>query len=233
MAWSLLTPTDTDKIRAGDDKIRELKADIESCLSGEHSFPVLESAPVCYHKIPSGDVASMPAAGVAGRWYLVTDLTAYGDYVIFRDSGSAWVALTDIQPFPSGAISFFVQATPPTGWTRSAAADDRMLRVNSAAGGGTWGAWGITIAASDHAHGHGSVTDSGSVDASGVHNLTPTLTFGKAASGGYEVVQYSTGIGHTGSAHTHTVEDNAFNHGHSIASTWKPAYVDIIMATKA
>lgn len=226
MTWSLLTPGDTDRVRQGDDAIREMKDDIEDALLVEHSFPVNSGAPVCYHAIPAGTTAARPAAsaGTAGRWYYNTDTGT-----IQRDNGTSWDELTTISPFEAGTYVFFCQTTPPSGWTRSTAQDDRLLRVNSSAGGGTGGAWGVTIAAETFAHTHGGTTDSQNLDQADAHSILNAIDTGKTTGTG---TIYDSTIGHTGSSHTHTIGSDNYTHGHTVASSWKPAYKDVIMATK-
>ncbi len=47
--------------------------------------------------------------------------------------------LTGVDPFPSGTVMIFYQASAPTGWTKSTTNNDKALRVVSGTGGGTGG----------------------------------------------------------------------------------------------
>jgi hypothetical protein len=223
MTWSLTTPGDTDAIRAGDDKIREFKDDLEDALSEEHSFPINGANPACYHNLPSGTTAARPVAatGKAGRWYYNTTTGT-----IQRDNGTSWDDLTDGVVIESGTVMFFCQTTPPSGWTRSTSINNRMLRVVTGSGGGTGGEATITFAAENFPHAHGGTSGSGTFPSGHSGNMTKT---------GYESVYPDTGLiisSHTDNgSHVHSIENNNWNHGHTIEG-WTPKYKDLIMAIK-
>lgn len=97
-----------------------------------------------------------------------TDLTAYwhtGDKVDF-DPFDAYAdndAYNLGNLMPSGTVMVFGQASAPSGWTKIATTNDRMLRIVSGAGGGTGGTQlassGVTLththtlaAVADHTH---------------------------------------------------------------------------------
>lgn len=224
MAWDITKPLDNGPVRTGDDFIRELKSDLELAISLEHSFPINSADPHGYHNIPYGTTAERPA-GVTGQWYYNTTTST-----IQRYSGSAWVDLTDSNYLPAGTIMIFCQTSAPTGWTRKTTINDRMLRaVTGATGGATGGAWGVTIAAANHAHDHGAATDSKSF--STAHGGGTGMTATDAGYGNDMAVYGTVSHNETG-AHTHTVSSDNFNHGHTILSTWKPKYKDVILAEK-
>lgn len=223
MTWDVTKPLDAGPIRTGDDFIRELKADLETAISEEHSFPVDSGSPHGYHNIPSGTTAARPA-GATGQWYYNTTTGT-----IQRYSGTAWVDLTDSNYLPSGTVMVFCQTAAPTGWTRLTTINDSMLRaVVGATGGATGGAWGMTIAAADFVHDHGGATSSVSFSTS--HPGGTNTLKGINSAGQYP--EYGTIIHTASGAHTHTIANATFNHGHTILSTWKPKYKDVILAEK-
>ena len=52
--------------------------------------------------------------------------------------------LTGVDPFPSGTVMVFYQASAPTGWTKSTSHNDKALRVVSGNGGGNGGTHDLT-----------------------------------------------------------------------------------------
>lgn len=135
--------------------------------------------------------------------------------------------------FTSGTTIVFYQTTAPTGWTQITSINDRMLRVVSSGGGGSGGDWttaSVSVTINGHAitvaempaHSHplssvycqdlnyGSLGNQSLV----VENITssPCTTLTASSVGG-------------GAAHTHgaTVTGN---------SSWRPAYVNVIIASK-
>lgn len=160
---------------------------------------------------------------------------------------------------PSGTKMVFYQATAPTGWTQDTSINDRVLRVVSGEGGGTGGSWIIsglsTESAGSHSHTVNSHTHSTpdhthtlATDAN-VNYWTRDSDRRVTLFSGYlhvanhssdpskeaTLVKSSTtsgGGGTTGSASPGT--DSQGSHTHTISSdgSWKPPYLDIIIATK-
>lgn len=90
MSWDVSTPPDSESIRSGASRIRELKTDLVSAFGTEFSFPggVLAS-PVLIYTPKYGSTASRPAFGNAGRLYINSDTLT-----IQRDTGAAWADIT-------------------------------------------------------------------------------------------------------------------------------------------
>lgn len=162
--------------------------------------------------------------------------------------------------FPSGTTTVFIQASAPTGWTKSATHNDKTLRIVSGSGGGYGGSAGFTNAWSSVAlsgsvgnhtltaaempsHTHTGTTGNGS--ASHQHTTFDWDGSYVAVNGGSSVVcptaaGIGTGLtGAAGSGHTHSFtsgsagSDGAHNHTLSVNSfTVSPYYVDAIICVK-
>jgi hypothetical protein len=138
-------------------------------------------------------------------------------------AGMTAVIQTQSPEFASGTALLFPQAAPPSGWTIDATINDRVIRVNSAAGAGTGGSWtisGLTVGnttltlAQTPAHSH-TVTAAQEGTA-----VSATGGSGKSyASDGSRTTNSQGG----GGSHTHTLASDA---------VWRPLYYDVIRATK-
>ena len=141
--------------------------------------------------------------------------------------------------FQSGVKMIFCLATAPGGWTQDTSVDDKVLRVVSGVGGGTGGSW-------DHATGLGmnnqgshshTITSGGTHDHSG---HVPTDVVYHKGQGTYPGTSWafsnhghhSIVVGAAGS-HNHSTYSNG-GHTHTMSSdgSWRPSYVDIIIAVK-
>lgn len=169
-----------------------------------------------------------------------------GSYLV--GNGAAWVAKAtgnaagelvvqeDIykHSFGTGTKLVAFQAVAPTGWTQDVTQNDKVLRVVSAAGGGTGGSWtisGITV------DGHAVTTAE-----MPVHTHTPrrystgsggpaAINIGIRSVDG--IVDDSDGtIQNVNLATTSAGSGSAHNHNLSFGSAWRPAYIDVIVITK-
>lgn len=138
MTWDITTPTGNEAISNGDDRIRELKSDIQTALRGnttdglEAKFPGADTAsPVFRYRGLKGTNAARPASGNYGL-YVNTDRNS-----LQRDNGSSWEDIATL--LPAGTKMIFYQAAAPTGWTKQTTQDDKALRVVSGVTGGTAG----------------------------------------------------------------------------------------------
>lgn len=163
MTWDVTTPAGSDAVSQGDDKIREFKVDIQAALKANDAtlgdagaFPGASTAAPKYHyRGLKGTTAQRPAAGNYGL-YVNTDTAT-----IQRDNGTTWedVATTPAYagPIPAGTKMPFYQSIAPTGWTIDASVNDRFVRIVSAAGGVTGGAFSnLSHTHTGGAHTHGS-----------------------------------------------------------------------------
>lgn len=179
MTWDATTPANSESEKLGDNRIREVKSDIQTGLQTECVFPGPDPVnnPVCRAKILKGATADRPSAVAAyeGRWYYNTDTKT----IQRIDSSPAWASITAAQNMiPSGSVMIFYQASPPAGWAQitDAGTMDRALRVSSGTGGGTGGSDGISAAPS-HIHGTPQFTSGGIKGITGTTNLPHTHSY--------------------------------------------------------
>lgn len=121
-----------------------------------------------------------------------------------------------------GTRTVFHQAAAPTGWTLDSSINDRVLRVSDTAGGGTGGSWTISgISVNGHAL---------TIDEMPAHTHRQGITF-PGPSGGVPGPNLAAGedIGETSS----TGGGQAHDHDLTIGNSWRPAYTDVIVCTRA
>lgn len=151
MTWDTTTPPGSEARSQGDDRIRELKVDIQGSLRGQAAtgieaiFPGSDTAnPVFRYRGLKGATGARPASGQYGLFF-DTSRNA-----LQRDNGATWDDVATM--IPAGTAMVFYQASAPTGWT-AVAVNDKFLRVVTA--GGTGGTTGGSVAASTSlAHTH-------------------------------------------------------------------------------
>lgn len=166
-------------------------------------------------------------------------VTAVGDVIVFvSEGGGNWrcksypltIAKADslYARFPSGTTRLaFFQAAAPTGWTIDATLNDKLIRIDSTAGGGIGGGWAIsglvtTIAgwaltiAQMPAHTHRVGGDA----------TAPAISLYASQTNTFNNNNITTTSEGGGLAHTHagsTTIGDGF---------WRPAYVNAIICTK-
>lgn len=180
MVWDITTPLGTESKSQGDDRIRELKTDIQTALRADEAtgteaiFPGSDtSSPVYRYRGLKGTTAARPAAGQYGLYVNETLNT------IQRDNGSSWVDVATL--IPSGTVMCFFQAAVPTGWTQVTTQNDKVLRVVSSTGGGSGGtiATSTTLAHTHTVAAHTHTVSDHTHDISHTHELDyATSTFG-------------------------------------------------------
>jgi len=235
MTWDTTTPLGSESILNGDNRIRELKTDIQTALRGnaadgdEAKFPGSDTAnPVFRYRGLKGTTAARPTAGQYGLYMNETLNT------IQRDNGSAWVDVATL--IPSGTKMAFYQASPPVGWT-AVAVNDKFMRVVTS--GGTGGTTGGTVAASTSlahthttgdftltttempAHTHAQIGSSG--DGVGANNYLDTVV--EDPGDGSHGITSAEVTGSTGSGAAH-------NHGVTGSALGAFAYADFCVGTK-
>ena len=121
--------------------------------------------------------ATEPATPYAYMFWVDTSV---GQLKVRNGSNTGWIALGDItlanlghltSYFPAGTKLIFYQASPPTGWTKDTANNDKALRVVSGGGGGTGGTHNLSSPPST-AHTHDLGSHYHAAPASGPHALT-------------------------------------------------------------
>lgn len=206
MTWDATLPLGTEAISNGDDRIRELKTDIQTSLRGNTSegteaiFPGSDTAnPVFRYRGLKGTTGARPSAGQYGLYFNTTR------NVLQRDNGSSWDDIGTM--IPATTVCVFFQSAAPTGWTQVNSHNDKIIRVVSGTGGGSGGSTAFTScwtasttgAEASHTHlvsgdsGDGNVTGAGALfDAGAIpHRHTISITSGAGSSHSHSVTAYA------------------------------------------
>lgn len=166
-------PAGAEPVAQGDDHLRLLKQTIQN------SFPNLNAAMTAgwLPSTPTGDVAATNVqaaiAELAAEKLALAGGTMTGFITLHANPTSALHAATkqyaDNASFPSGTRLLFAQAAAPSGWTQITddTANNRMLRVQTGAGGGVAGTSDPTLMNVVPAHSHNFT--SGNVSADHTH----------------------------------------------------------------
>lgn len=170
------------------------------------------------------------AAGGAGQIHLASDtdlsLTDDEHSILLQRIGADWfeVARTQLSA-PTGTKMLFYQASPPPGWTQDTSVNDKVLRVVSGSGGGSGGSWtfsGLTVnnfsLTTTYIPAHSHVYLRGGA---------ASTTVSPSGSTGPVLINYV-------STSTNIDGGSGFGHNHSTShdGNWRPAYIDVIAATK-
>lgn len=190
------------------------------------------------------------ATGVACRLIAqtVNDMGSAASASAASAASAAASAAVATNLLPTGTKLLFAQAAAPTGWTQIATdlADNRMLRVVKAAGGGSGGSHSPILNDVVPSHTHSFTT--GIESASHSHGVSDPghahYTLGQYGGGGsgvpgggngtgsyaYYTSSSGTGIsiGTQSANHTHSGTTN----GGSSATNWQPRYLDLILCSK-
>lgn len=190
MVWNTATPLGTESKSLGDDRIRELKTDIQTALRADAAdgteaiFPGSDTSnPVFRYRGLKGSTIARPTAGEGGLYFNETKNT------IERDNGSGWVEVGTY--IPSGTVMLFFQAAAPTGWTKVTTQNDKVMRVVSGAGGGAGGSIATstglahTHTVDSHTHTYSGTTSgtAGQITDAGVNAATTAPTHTHTFSG--------------------------------------------------
>jgi hypothetical protein len=121
---------------------------------------------------------------------------------------------------PTTTVMCFFQAAAPTGWTQVVTQNDRLLRVVSGAGGGIGGSWTISGVSVD---GHQlTIAEMPAHDHDYIKNPSAARS-GGGVNGGSTNPTVQTSM--TGGNGSHA-------HGLSHDGVWRPAFIDMIIASK-
>lgn len=232
MTWDITTPAGSEAKSNGDNRIRELKEDIQTSLRAddadgdEAKFPGSDTSnPIYRYRGLKGTTAARPTAGQYGL-YFDTD-----KQVLYRDNGSSWDAIGD--NIESGTKMVFYQAAVPTGWTQDTSHDDKTLRVVSGSGGGSGGTHAMSDGLS-HSHTVASHTHSIANEAAHTHAISEeagAATLLGSGSSTYTGTHDHTGLTGSDGDHDHGGATGAASPG---TSTDAPTlqYVDVVLGTK-
>lgn len=230
-ATFLSTPQDTEDESLGAQRIRDTKASfgerfvIDHSLAGDgndgkHTFVTLRVAgqTTAFVIDPTdGRVFAADVLGVTELFYQdsvgnVTQLTSNGDIPV-------------PPTFPANTQMVFVQAAPPAGWTLQTGIDDRVLRVNNATSGNTGGTWTI---GSFVVQGHTLTTNE-----MPTHSHTQNLGQGSGSGPSAWNIQPGGSVQSAGLTTDSTGGGQAHSHGITNDGSWRPAYVDVLLAFKS
>jgi hypothetical protein len=220
------TPPGTEDRSLGDDRIRELKRAINDI------FGIPDATNI------NNALMAVTASGLRSTYYqdAGSDPVVAGE--IRRNAGNlryhtGTQVVTLGEAFPSGTRMVFDQDTPPTGWTRDTAIDDRVVRIVSGARvhGGSWTISGLSNS-SEPNHQH-----TGSLDFATQGTPPAGSCWVGLRSDPYMRFSTSgtfTGQGETVPARTFTTAA-AGGHTHTISSdgSWRPPTRDMIVAVKS
>lgn len=225
-------PADTDEIKYGAGKIRELKAAINERAIVEHDWRAtgkhLPGKTSCLY---TGTTTEINALTGMSEGAIAYDETL-GKLKMY--TASAWTALA-LGAFPAGTKMLFYQDTAPTGWTIQNTLNDKLVFITkgSVAGGQTGGAV--------HSTGSWTITGfGGSVDGHALtiaelapHNHTTDAAGNVGPHGEYTpyaagyVAGSVTGTTGSGAAHVHTISSALTQNG-----AWRPAAYNCIICAK-
>lgn len=237
MVWDITTPLGSDAASLGDDKIRELKTDVQTALRGaasdgtEAKFPGSDTAnPTYRYRGLKGTTGARPAFGDYGL-YMNTTLNT-----IQRDSGTAWENVATL--IPSGTVMVFYQAAAPVGWTQVVTQNDKALRVVSGGTGGTAGGTDSIASPPTHIHATSSHTLTEAQMPAHTHSLVVSGSSGVVAVQNGGPNQGISGGGPGGGSWSQQVSasagsSNSHDHGNVSATTgFSPAYINVLIASK-
>lgn len=234
----LATPADTEDADLGAERIRDTKAAVGERLAINHSLngdtndgkhvyvdllaQAVSSGGTLYpwQPLDSGDGAVFAAADAGGTTQLYY-IDSNGVVIQLTSAG----AIAAVSPIPSGTRSFFQQAAAPSGWVLDNTITDQVIRVNTGTPFGAGGSWTITGATVGNTT---LTTDQIPAHTHGVPNVPTTFS---ASMGAFQGSSngYISGVAtsyNTGGSQPHS-------HGFTNDGTWRPAYIDCIVAVKS
>ena len=145
-----------------------------------------------------------------------------GGYRFTNLSGAVTTTTSDmnnVAPLASGTKMIFYQSAAPTGWTQDASVNDRVLRVISSgtvSSGGSWTISGISV-------------DSHVLTVDEMPSHSHSIGYNSGDPGGPNTLISASGSSNvTGT----TGGDQGHSHGLTVGSSWRPAYIDVIIATR-
>lgn len=204
--WDVDSPGDTDVVSQFPANERAARAAARGAFNAEHDADGTGG-----HKVITLSQQSDPS-GTAGLWKIWQ--ASGGAHLRTRNGTGSVLRIISLVP---GTKQLWPQAAPPTGWTLDTDVTDRVIRVNSTAGGGTGGSWTITgLTADPHTH-----LVSGNTGAGGSGTLVDGYDGGAQA--------FPAAANHT---HGVSITSDVANvNGVTHAPGWRPLYLDVCKAT--
>lgn len=167
------------------------------------------------------------------------DITSAGESIISAADAETQRTLLDVQTtaainsaidvgvaagleslIPAGTVMCFFQTAAPAGWTQIVTQNDKVFRVVSGDGGGSGGDWIISGVSVD-----GHVISAAEMP---IHTHDVVLGGGAAVFSGKDVGNAQGQVG----ASSATGGDTAHAHNLTIDGTWRPAFIDVLIAAK-
>jgi len=237
--WYLTTPGDRDIVSQFPPNERSFR------LTAHDAFAVEHDVDNGRHKIGIGDTTARDAITTWVNGSLWVNTTDARNRLQVRIS-SAW---TTSQEFSAGTSIIFCQAAAPTGWVQTSD-NDRVIRVVSGAGAGTGGAWTISgLSTENVGHTHNIVGSTSNESSTHTHNYGggtadniggsqgTNPTGGPSTSLSPHHHDFSGTTTSESSYHYHTVSfassGASASHTHTGDGSWRPAYLNVIRATKS
>lgn len=240
--WDINSPADNDIVSQYPGNERAARGAVQTNFGVDH------------HEVDDADVGKHEQATFVDA--IVDPTFAAGEAGVWNNAGklNTRVAGGVVKRVFSGEVGtqcVFFQAAAPTGWTQDATINDQVLRVVSGAGGGTGGSWvisGVTVDGHALTEAEGPVHNhTGSTGSAGSHAHNIRLGGGGGSSVTLDdaTVSFDTLSNISASnaamdvqgAHTHSVSignagsGQAHSHGLTADGAWRPAYIDVIVAS--
>lgn len=230
-----LPPFDINQSKPGDsDLVSQFPADerqnrdiIESWIATEHGTSG-------HHALPIGTTTQRDAVTDWEQGSLFVNTSHTPNRLQVQTAAQSPFSWTDFIEFPSGTKMVFRQASAPPGWTQDTSANDRVLRIVSGTPGADGGSWTISgLSATTTVAGHAlTVNEMPSHNHPGtVIPVYDTGGSGTIAEGGgsfrgrYSPITIASQGGNQPHSHNATTSISS-------SGSWRPAYIDVIVATK-
>lgn len=153
-----------------------------------------------------------------------------------KDAATKTAAELNYALIPKGTAMLFPSPTAPAGWTQDTSVNDRVLRVVSGtSGGGVGGSWTISGL---NVHGHTlTISQIPSHNHGGGNHRHHMSSGGRGVSGsndytGHDLAQSGLYTDYSGNIISYQGGNGSHDHGISHNGAWRPAYLDVITATK-
>ncbi|MGI9297769.1 MAG: hypothetical protein ACR2QC_07715 [Gammaproteobacteria bacterium] len=197
------------------------------------------------HKKVTCKVQGSDPAAVADTYQMYgKDVSAVVEIFGRAEGGTVfpWTNAGAILGIVSGTKMVFVQAAAPAGWTQDTSQNDRVLRVvDDGTGGAVAGSWtlsGVTVdnhvltqaQMPSHRHHVFSAEDAGAGNT--LVNASNATMAEKSAGGDLQYRMQRATVEATIGRTDETGSDNSHNHGLSTDSSWRPAYQNVLVATR-